>query len=151
MSFHHNLEMAPGSTKGSGNVCGHQKTPWRNFYTAWEAACRAASKTAQDIGQEKSKQKLIFCRRAGRSGCSAAWRCSSPQGRLANTCSFQDFKMHFVTLLPANNAEMFQRTGISAYCDRASKSQSPPQSRMNLAAPCARTSGTRTPPHSCTL
>lgn len=104
------------------------ETPQHNFHTAWEAACRAACKTAQDIGQEKSKQKLIFCRRAGRSGCSAVWRCSSPQGRLANTCSFQDFKMHFVTLLPANNAEIFQRTGISAYYDRASKSQSPPRS-----------------------
>lgn len=110
-SLHHSLEMAPSSTKGSGNVCGHQKTPQHNLYTAWEAARRAASKTAQDIGQEKSKQKLIFCRRAGRSGCSAVWRCCSPQGRLANTCSFQDFKMHFVTLLPANNAETFQRTG----------------------------------------
>lgn len=126
-SPHHNLEMAPSSTKGSGNVCRHQKTPQHNFYTAWEAACRAACKTAQDMGQEKSKQKLIFCRRAGGSGCSAAQRRDAPQGRLANTCSFQDFKMHFVTLLPANSAEMFQRTGISAYCGCACERQSPPR------------------------
>lgn len=128
ISLHHNLEMAPSSTKGSGDVCGHQKTPQHNFYAARKAACRAAYKTAQDIGQEKAKQKLIFCRRAGHSCCSAVWRCSSPQGRLANTCSLQDFKMHFVTLLPANNAEMFQRTGISAYFDCASKSQCLPRS-----------------------
>lgn len=144
--------MTPSNTRVLEMFAGTRRNPRVIFTLLGKLATGLLYKTAEDIWPRKIKTKVDFFQASGSSDHSAVWRCSSPQGRLANTCSLQDFQTQFLShffhpvKLTCSGKRVSQLT-----MNRTSKAPGSSQTTMKLATPCACTSDLKMLPKSCTL